>query len=124
MNSPEQTSPRLRLAILLVVVGCLFAALFARLWFLQVINAPTAQAAAADNGVELIYTPAPRGDIYDCCGVKLVGSVNEPVIEVNRQIATDNPTMVSRLAPLMGMTVGQLDTALANLAYSPYAPVP
>src|ERR1700733_3400943 len=104
MNSPEQTSPRLRLAILLVVVGCLFAALIARLWFLQVINAPTAQAVAADNGVELIYTPAPRGDIYDCCGNLLVGTINEPVIEVNRQTATGDPAMVSRLAPLLGMT--------------------
>ena len=32
--------------------------------------------------------------------------------------------MVARLAPLLGMTVPQLNTAINNLQYSPYAPVP
>jgi penicillin-binding protein 2 len=124
MNAPTSFSPQLRLTILLVVVGCLFAALFARLWFLQVINAPNAQVAAANNGVEEIYTPAPRGEVLDRSGRVLVGNVNEPVIEVQRQIAEQNPAMISRLAPLLGMTVTQLNTALNNLEYSPYAPVP
>jgi penicillin-binding protein 2 len=124
MTGPEQASPQLRLTILLVVVACLFAALFARLWFLQVINAPQAQAVAADNGVRIIYTPAPRGRIIDSQGKVLVDNVNEPVIEVNRQVASQNPQMIARLAPLLGMTVKQLDTAVNNLQYSPYAPVP
>ena len=124
MTTPEQNSPQVRLTILLVVVACLFSALFARLWFLQVINAPKAQAVAADNGVRVIYTPAPRGLILDRNGNVLVGNVNEPVIEVNRQIAAQSPDMVARLAPLLGMTVKQLDTAINNLQYSPYAPVP
>ena len=42
----EQPSTHVRLTILVVIVACLFVALFARLWFLQVINAPKAQAAA------------------------------------------------------------------------------
>jgi penicillin-binding protein 2 len=124
MSAPEQTSPAVRLTVLLVVVACLFAALFARLWFLQVINAPKAQAVAADNGVRDIYTPAPRGRILDRNGNVLVGNVNEPVIEVDRQIASQNPRMVARLAPLLGMTVPQLQTAINNLQYSPYAPIP
>ena len=125
MTSPDhQPSPRLRLSILIVVVMCLFSALFARLWFLQVINAPKAQAAAADNGVRLLYVQAPRGRILDRNGNVLVGNVNEPVIEVDRQAASQNPAMVARLAPLLGMTVKQLTTAIDNLQYSPYAPVP
>lgn len=124
MTSAEQSSPQLRLTILLVVVACLFSALFARLWFLQVINAPHAQAVAADNGVRTIYTQAPRGLILDVTGKVLVGNVNEPVIEVNRQVAGQNPQMVARLAPLLGMTTKQLQTAIDNLQYSPYAPVP
>ena len=124
MTNADNVSPQLRLTILLVVVACLFSALFARLWFLQVINAPTAQAVAADNGVRTIYTPAPRGLILDTTGKVLVGNVNEPVIEVNRQVAVQNPDMVARLAPLLGKTVPQLDSAINNLQYSPYAPVP
>ena len=124
MTNAEHASPQLRLTILLVVVASLFSALFARLWFLQVINAPTAQAVAADNGVRTIYVPAPRGLILDRTGRVLVGNVNEPVIEVNRQVALQNPAMVTRLAPLLGMTVPQLQKAIDNPQYSPYAPVP
>ena len=94
MSAPKQPSPQLRLTILLVVVACLFAALFARLWFLQVMNAPKAQAAAANNGIRLVYTQAPRGLIEDRNGNVLVGNVNEPVIEVSRLVASQNPAMV------------------------------
>ena len=124
MSAPDPASPQLRLTILLVVVACLFGALFARLWFLQVMNAPKAQAAAENNGVRLIYTDAPRGLIEDRNGNVLVGNVNEPVIQVSRLVADQNPSMVSRLAPLLGMTVPQLKKAINNLQYSPYAPVP
>jgi penicillin-binding protein 2 len=124
LSAPEQPSPQVRLTIILVVVACLFAALFARLWFLQVMNAPKAQAAAENNGVRLIYNQAPRGLILDRNGHVLVGNVNEPVIEVSRPIADQNPAMVGHLAPLLGMTVPQLKKAINNLQYSPYVPVP
>ena len=124
MSAPEQPSLQLRLTILLVVVACLFAALFARLWFLQVMNAPKAQAAAENNGIRLVYTQAPRGLIEDRNGHVLVGNVNEPVIEVSRLVASQNPGMEARLAPLLGMTVPQLKKAINNLQYSPYVPVP
>jgi penicillin-binding protein 2 len=124
VQPPDRDSRRLRLTILLVLIGCLFAALFARLWFLQVINGPKDRAAAVDNGVETVYTPAPRGEILDREGRVLVGNVNVPAIEVDREVAVQNPSMVARLAPLLGMTVKQLNTAMNNLEYSPYAPVP
>lgn len=124
MNIRQQEHPQVRLTILLIVVVCLFAALFARLWYLQVLNAPKAQAAAQDNGIRLIYIPAPRGQIVDRNSNVLVGNVNVPVIEVSRQTASLNPDMVTRLAPLLGMTVPQLQKAINNVQYSPYAPVP
>lgn len=124
MNVPEQASPQIRLTILLVVVFCLFLALFARLWFLQVIDAPNAQAAAANNGIRLVYTPAPRGLILDRNGNVLVGNVNEPVIEISQLDAQQNPAVVTRLAALLGMTVKQLNATINNLQYSPYVPVP
>jgi penicillin-binding protein 2 len=124
LTTPDNASPQLRLTILLVVVACLFSALFARLWFLQVINAPAAQAVAEDNGVRTIYVQAPRGLILDSQGKVLVDNVNEPVIEVNQEIAAQNPMMVSRLAPLLNMTVPQLQKAINNVQYSPYSPVP
>jgi penicillin-binding protein 2 len=108
----------------LVVVACLFSAIFARLWFLQVINSPQAQAVAADNGIRTIYIPAPRGLILDSTGQVLVNNVNEPVIEVDRQTAVKDPAMIARLAALLGKSVKQIDGAINDDQYSPYAPVP
>ena len=65
-------------------------------------------------------TPAPRGEILDRNGKLLVGNVNEPVIDVDRLIAAQNPAMVARLAALLGMTILQLNGAIDNAQYSPY----
>lgn len=124
MTAPESPSIRFRMTILIVVVICLFSALFARLWFLQVINVDSAQAVAADNGIRTVYVPAPRGNILDTKGRIMVGNVNEPVIEVDQQAAAQNPQMVNTLAPLLGTTVPQLEAKIDNVQYSPYAPVP
>jgi penicillin-binding protein 2 len=124
MTNPEQPSIQFRLTIIIVVVACLFSALVARLWFLQVVNVDTAQQVAADNGIRTIYVPAQRGRILDNTGAVLVGNVNVSVIEVNRQVAGQNPQMLRVLAPLLNMTVPALQTAINNTQYSPYAPVP
>lgn len=107
-----------------MVVGCLFMALLARLWDLQVIAGPAAQVAAVDNGIRLVYTPAPRGLILDRNGNLLVGNLDRPAIEVDRLTALAHPHMQGRLAPLLGMTGTQLRQAIDNPQYAPYAPVP
>lgn len=114
----------MRLTVLVVVVACLFATLFARLWFLQVINAPTAQAAVQTNGYETVYIPAPRGLIISSDSQVLAGNRISQVITVDRQTAAANPTMEKNLAALLGMTVPQLTTAIDNVQASRYAPVP
>ncbi len=113
-----------RLKILITIVGCLFAALLARLWDLQVLTTATAQTVATNNGIRLVYTPAPRGLILDRNGQVLVGNVSQPTIEVDRQTAVAHPQMEGRLALLLGMTLPALQTAVANPQYSPFQPVP
>ena len=120
----EPATARLRLTVVIVVVACLFAALFARLWFLQVINAPVATQTAATNGVRIVETQAPRGRILDRNGVVLVGNRNEPVIEVQRQDVPAGSPVVDRLAALMGTSTTTLEQLIANDQYAPYAPVP
>lgn len=124
MTAPSAPSPHVRLTVVMVVVGCLFATLLARLWFLQVDNAPNAQAAAQNNGIKVIYTPAPRGEILSSDGQVLAGNRPSEVITVDRQAAKDNPAMEPRLATLLGITLQQLQTAINNRQISPYAPVP
>lgn len=114
----------MRLAVIAVVVACLFAALFARLWFLTVVNSPKAAAAAADRGIDTIYTPAPRGLILSADGQILAGNSPEQVVTVNRQLVPANPEMVPRLATLLGIPETTLTTAINNDRYSSYAPVP
>jgi penicillin-binding protein 2 len=121
---PPQESARVRLAVISVVVACLFAALFARLWFLTVVNAPKAVAAAANRGVMTIYTPAPRGTIYSSDGHILAGNSIAQVITVDRQQVPANPSMPPRLATLLGVPLSTLTAEINDLRYSSYAPVP
>jgi penicillin-binding protein 2 len=124
VTAPASAEPsRLRLTILLIVVGCLFVALLARLWFLQVINVSAAKQQIETSGVVTIYTPAPRGEILDREGQPLVDNIIVPVIEVQREESTDTP-MVTRLAALVGMSVKSLQAAIDDVRYSPLDEVP
>jgi penicillin-binding protein 2 len=120
--APEAT--RMRLTIVAVVVVCLFASLFARLWYLQVINAPQAQAAAQNNGVRLVYEQPPRGRILDRNGTVLVDNKISEVVTISRDTAAREPDVVNRLAALFGVTTDDLKRKLQDKRYSPYVPVP
>src|SRR5262245_46776140 len=76
-------SPRLRLSILGVVVLSLFGALFARLWYLQVMTATQYQVATNTNIVREIRTEAPRGRILDRWGQVIVDNRTSLVVTVS-----------------------------------------
>jgi penicillin-binding protein 2 len=121
--TPPESS-RVRLTILAVVVVCLFASLFARLWYLQVISGPQAQAAAQSQGVRIVYTPAPRGRILDRNGTPIVDNRISEVVTVSRDIAKREPDVLGRLAALLGVSFDSLQHTVNDPRYSPYAPVP
>jgi penicillin-binding protein 2 len=109
----------------LVVVMCLFATLVGRLWYLQGVAASTPAAdQATDEGQEVIYLPAPRGDIYDRNGVLLAGNRIEQVVTVQQGAATAHPEIVDELSALLGEPVSQVKAAIGSTQYSPYQPVP
>ena len=114
----------MRLTIVGVVVVCLFASLFARLWYLQVINEPQAQAAAQNNGVRLVYEQAPRGRILDRNGTVLVDNRISEEITISRDTAGREPDVVTRLAALLGVSPNSLQRQVQDKRYSPYVPVP
>ena len=62
----------MRFGAIAIVMLSLFAALFARLWFLQVMTAPEYQVAAENNRVRVVQVEAPRGRILDRNGNELV----------------------------------------------------
>ncbi len=116
-------SGRLRLSLVGLVVAALFAAMFARLWYLQVLQAPSFQAQAVSDTVRVVYEPAPRGLILDRQGKVLVG--NQVVEEVT--LAHSTPTkspVIGRLAAALGMSPAGITARLGDVRFSPYQPVP
>jgi penicillin-binding protein 2 len=117
-------SLRFRMTALAVVVACLFGALFVRLWYLQVLDTSQFKVAAQQNGVQLVYTPAPRGRILDRNGKVIVDNQLVNVLAVNRPVIAKDPEVVSELAALLGQPDEAIKLAIADDRYSDLAPVP
>jgi penicillin-binding protein 2 len=123
-NTPHY-SPRLRATAVLVVVVCLFAALFGRLWYLQGVEANTvAVKSVAGQGIETVYIPAPRGEIFDRNGVLLAGNKIEQVVTVAPGAEAAHPGIVGELSALLGESTAEVKAAINNVQYSPYQSVP
>lgn len=114
----------LRLSIVGVVVVSLFAAMFARLWYLQVMAAEAFQAEATRNQVRLVFEPAPRGRILDRQGRVLVQNKVSQAITVKRVEVQGQPEVLTRLAALLRISVPELKARIADPRFSPYKPVP
>ncbi len=112
----------LRLTIMGLIVLVAFSAVVVRLWSLQVLHS------SHYRNVALVYeeqtvpiTPA-RGLILAREGQVLVGDQVQPVVTLSRSAATQ--VVIGRLAALLGESVTDVNTALANPQASPYQPVP
>ncbi|HZN14828.1 MAG TPA: penicillin-binding protein 2, partial [Acidimicrobiales bacterium] len=122
MNAGE--TPALRLSVLGIVVISLFAALFSRLWYLQVMDSKTFLAAAKQNQVQIVYEPAPRGRILDRNGAVLVDNRYRFVVSLPRQSVTQHPDVTTRVAALLNMSLDDVNKRVADPRYSQYKPVP
>ena len=83
----ERTPPMTpQLALRVAMVGglalLLFAIIFFRLWFLQVLSGTRYVAEAQSNRVAHVPVAAPRGEIVDASGTPLVQSVKVPSIQI------------------------------------------
>lgn len=109
----------------LVVVVCLFGTLLGRLWYLQGVESKTPVVSQLANiGERTIYTPAPRGEIFDRNGVLLAGNHIEQVVTVGPGAELAHPGIVKELSALLGEPVAKVQAAIGNNQYSPYQPVP
>lgn len=122
-------SARIRLSALGVLVLTLFAALFARLWYLQVLDAGQFRVAAQHNGVRLVYEAAPRGRILDRQGRVLVDNTMVEELTVDRGVVAKRPDVLDRLAALLSApgkprTAEELKLMLADPRFNPLEPVP
>lgn len=126
LEAPETTDarPGLRLRITGIVVVILFALLGLRLWALQVLQAPAAAQAVTANQIRVVPVEPTRGLILDRSGNPLVDNVVTEQITLSRMSAQQDPSVVGRLAALIGETTAQIQASIADLRYSLYKPVP
>ena len=120
-------SPRLRLAVVGIVVVSLFSSLFARLWYLQVLDSKSFVTAATTNQIRLVYESAPRGRIFDRAGRVLVDNRRTQAITVNRnelETLKEADAVKARLAALLNISREELDKRIGDVRYSQYKPIP
>lgn len=127
-------SPRLRMSVIGVVVFALFASLFARLWYLQVMASDEFQLTAEANIVREVPVKAPRGRILDRQGRVLVDNRVSVQVTIDRTELADledeeRTAVLTRLADALSKasqatTVENLEERIKDERFSPFVPVP
>ncbi|HEX2043601.1 MAG TPA: penicillin-binding protein 2 [Acidimicrobiales bacterium] len=117
-------SARLRMGVLGVVVISLFAALLARLWYLQVLAAPELRVEAQQNSVRVVVTEAVRGRILDRNGKVLVDNRVVDAVTISRDEANRNPGVLARLSVVLGVPEAELRRRVDDDRFSPFKPAP
>jgi penicillin-binding protein 2 len=129
---PEEDRPplspqlALRAAIIGTVALAMFAVIFFRLWFLQVLSGNQYLAQATTNRVRDIAIAAPRGEILDAGGAVLVDSVPALAVRISppdlpvpvtlanmRQPPRADTVVYNRLAHVLGMSTRRVRCKIA-----------
>jgi penicillin-binding protein 2 len=126
MATSEPSAPRtiVRLRVVGLLVAALFALMFIRLYYLQVLDTSQYSQAVAQNQVRMVQVPAPRGLILDRSGTILVGDKVTRNITLSRVAADQHPTVVGQLAALLDISTKTIVGDLNNDQFSLYEPVP
>jgi penicillin-binding protein 2 len=112
------------MAIVGVIGLSLFAAMFTRLWYLQVMDSRELQALATQNQVREVFEEAPRGRILDRKGRPLVANKPSQTVTVSRAEVQEDPDVLVRLAPLLGISQAELTERIDDPRYTRFRPVP
>jgi penicillin-binding protein 2 len=131
---------RLRLVVVQALVFSLFATLFVRLYYLQVVGGDDYQAMAADQSVRDIVVQPQRGLIVDDQGRPLVANRTSWVISLDRNLMgkmsdRQRTELVRRVSVVVGETPEAIEARLVTCGHegsvrgtcwngSPYQPVP
>jgi len=114
-----------RFIIYSVVATAVFVLLLMRLWYLQVISYDELQERSVRNRTRVLALEAPRGPIYDRQGRLLVDNRPAFQISVMRQDVDDRNSLFVKLAPLLEVTIADLEKRWqAGKRFPKYRPVP
>lgn len=140
MSSVSARSGRLRLVVIQALVFSLFATLFARLYYLQVVGGEEYHAQAASQSVREIVVQPQRGLIVDDQGRPLVANRASWVVSIDRTVLGKMPphqqeVLVGRVADVVDVAARKIEQKLVTCGDqgsvpgtcwngSPYQPVP
>jgi penicillin-binding protein 2 len=126
VGSPEDepSRPNLRLRVVGTLFLVLFLVLGLRLWTLQIIDGKSFAAAVTRNQVRVISVAAPRGQIVDRNDTVLVSNIPEQEVLLSQTTAAAQPSIIGKVAALIGQTPAQVKATVNNVQFSPYEPVP
>ena len=125
---PLYSGLTLRVAIMAGIGLALFAIIFFRLWFLQVLSGDKYLAEANNNRTREVRVLAPRGEVLDRSGGVLVGNRTSLALQVNPQKLPADPAErrreLARLGRLAHMSLHKVRVTLRDgLQVSAVAPV-
>ncbi len=116
-GSTTHSSERLRLLVIQALVFSLFATLFGRLYYLQVVDGENYQAQAMSQSVREIIEQPPRGLVVDAMGRPLVANRNSWVVSLDRTMLGKMDTdvrgrLVARVARAVDVRRGEVEDRL------------
>lgn len=85
-----------------VLAAAIFGTLSAKLWSMQILQASDYRKQAEANLYTTVYTPAPRGIIYDANGVPLVTNRSSYTVIADSSVADDRDVCL-RLSTILGI---------------------
>ena len=128
MEAAVRDRSMLRLMVLGVLVFSLVLTLFARLFYLQVIESAKYESASANNSVREIVRPAVRGLILDQAGRPIVSNRTTLEVTVDRVALArekdDGEAVLNRLALLLGTPVEKINDRLKTCGAEGAKPPP
>ena len=106
----------LRLGVIGAVFFALLGLLTLRLWTMQVTEVQAYEERALNNQVRVVYTPAPRGDVFDRNGVKLAGtrSALSAVVDLALVENADRQALAQNLAAFLDEPASAIMEAMEN----------
>jgi penicillin-binding protein 2 len=130
-------SSRHRLGLLAVTALSLFGALFARLWFLQIVEGDTLSLQAEANATRTVIIPAARGKILDRTGLVLVDNRQSIVVGIDAPAFDElseeeqdellerlSSSLNADLAPEDQLTPTSIRRQLNDVRYTRFRPIP
>lgn len=119
-NGGEQRPSELALRVTILggIAVVIFAVLFFRVWFMQVLTGDDYLAEANENRTREVVLPAPRGEIQDRNGELLVGNRSSLVLKVDpRELHPDverRQAQVRRIAELADLPARRVKRAIRD----------